>query len=169
MSESAARTVTTGVLTSVSTMLVIAGLGFFADSVTSGSIVRMFGGVTRGEFQISQLHVRSGAVRIYNEEPIEGYPCDIPVSNRRALSDGNGQNRSVQCTVEFSKPFASPSDVLLALTGFDAEKVANVRVGVELDYVSETEFTFRLETWSDTRLNDARVRWLVVGTEADAR
>eukprot|EP00058_Branchiostoma_floridae_P027335 XP_002612826.1 hypothetical protein BRAFLDRAFT_67226 [Branchiostoma floridae] len=74
-----------------------------------------------------------------------------------SLSDGSG-TRYQDLTATFSRSFSTTPVVTIGLTRIDQNR--DLRVDASVIYRYATHMGVRIKTWSDTRLNSARVDWM---------
>ena len=65
--------------------------------------------------------------------------------------------------VVFTEPFRTPPSVHVAVSMWDVDQGANLRVDISADNVSTTGFDLVFGTWSDTRVARVRMNWMAIG------
>ncbi|XP_059143410.1 uncharacterized protein LOC131930798 [Physella acuta] len=71
---------------------------------------------------------------------------------------GNDHKQSVQ-TIKFAKPYGTPPTVVLSLEAIDTNKDVNMRYFLHMGVITTTSAQIILETWADSLIYSAQVRW----------
>jgi len=62
--------------------------------------------------------------------------------------------------VTFDRPFCSKPDMIVWIQDLDVSNSADCRIRTYASDITATGFTINVETWDDTKLNNARVTWI---------
>eukprot|EP00161_Ancyromonas_sigmoides_P016192 TRINITY_DN430_c0_g1_i3.p1 TRINITY_DN430_c0_g1~~TRINITY_DN430_c0_g1_i3.p1 ORF type:complete len:531 (-),score=261.20 TRINITY_DN430_c0_g1_i3:49-1641(-) len=87
------------------------------------------------------------------------YTQDVSDDRFRPLQTGYG-DRVYDKRIEFNKPFERPPFVHLALSGFDVDDNADLRLKLEAIEIDRYGYTLQVHTWSTTRVRDVAVDWV---------
>lgn len=75
----------------------------------------------------------------------------------QAFSSNDGV-RTQEFTVYFKSIYAQPPKVHLSLTNFDFD--ISARINLEVINVTTTNFTLKVGTWANARLNSLSIDWI---------
>ncbi len=100
---------------------------------------------------IAQVRVQTG---IWN--------ADRTISNYM-LAAGGENERSVNISVSFPKPFNTKPEVILSVTRYDGDANIGTRYEVKLVSVHKAGFTMEAKTWGGTKINLIGGTWMAIG------
>jgi len=79
------------------------------------------------------------------------------------LAAGGENERSVNISVSFPKPFNTKPEVILSVTRFDGDANINTRYEVILVSVHKAGFTMEAKTWGGSKINLIGGTWMAIG------
>ena len=88
--------------------------------------------------------------------------ADRTISNYM-LATGGENERSVNISVSFPKPFNTKPEVILSVTRYDGEASIGTRYEVKLLSVHKAGFTMDVKTWGGTKIYLIGGTWMAFG------
>ena len=88
--------------------------------------------------------------------------ADKTISNYM-LAAGGENERTVNLSVSFPKPFNTKPEVILSVTRYDGDANIGTRYEVKLISVHKAGFTLEAKTWGGTKINLIGGTWMAVG------
>ena len=79
-----------------------------------------------------------------------------------AMWTGSGP-REVRLTQQFAGQFLTPPIVTVSISMWDIDHLANSRVDISAENVTEGGFDIVFRTWADTRIARIRADWTAMG------
>ncbi len=101
----------------------------------------------------SPRSIETGILRLHVNKNLDWVDQGL----NQAFSSNDGV-RTQEFTVYFKNIFAQPPKVHLGLTNFDFD--VSARINLEVLVVTTTNFTLRVGTWSNARLNSLNIEWI---------
>ena len=87
-------------------------------------------------------------------------------ANGGEMWSGNGP-REVRDTQTFQEPFAVAPAVIVGISMWDMDNMANSRADISAENITENSFEIVFRTWGDTRIARIRADWTAIGKVHD--
>lgn len=124
---------------------------------TIGTVDLANGSVSRGKLggDVSLVKIQSGRV----------YASDTTSSGYTLHISSSGQDIYYTVPVTFPQPFATPPEIMTAISRLDDESTTNTRIEVYAENITTTGFTMVFHKWHITKVYSVTASWIAYANQ----